>query len=72
MGLESELSGELRLSTGETIVGPTFYFGCQPTGRHIHYNLPDDLPERPGIFRLTLRNTAGDTALDLAWPPAWA
>jgi hypothetical protein len=72
MGLESELAGELRLSTGEVIEGPTFYFGCQPTGRHIHYNIPEAWPERDGSVRLTLRNTLADAVMDIPWPPAWA
>jgi hypothetical protein len=72
MGLEAELAGELRLADGEVLPGPTFYFGCQPTGRHIHYNIPEAWPERPGQVRLTLRNLRADAALDLPWPPAWS
>jgi hypothetical protein len=71
MGLEAELSGELRLATGEVFEGPTFYFGRQPTGRHIHYNIPDGWPERDGVVRLTLSNALTDTVMEIPWPPAW-
>jgi len=71
MGQDAVLSTSLRLASGETANGPELDFGCQPTGRHIQYNLPADFPETHGTLRLVLRNAMGACAAELKWPPAW-
>jgi hypothetical protein len=69
MGLPTAVTVTLTLDDGSKQEFGAVDLGMQPTSRHIYYNLPNDVPMTTGKAQLTLRNAAGEAAVEVAWPP---